>query len=91
MEERPLTPRERIESRRKEREFRRSFLKHHRCNPWRFWALVADYLAWVKFLAIAGHFRNLIQLLKVLALIPKFCNDLIGVSLTDSLPAPAIN
>jgi hypothetical protein len=47
-------------------------------------------LAWLKFLGIWAALENLIQLLKSLVLIPKFCNGLIGVSLTDRLPAPAI-
>lgn len=85
------SPREMIEARREERESRRSFLKHYYHNPWKVWALVLDYLTWVKFLAVAGHLKHLAQLLKVLALIPKFCNNLIGVSLTDTVPAPAIN
>ena len=38
-----------------------------------------------------GQLRNLAQLLKTLVLISKFCNGLIGVSLTDSLPALASN
>jgi hypothetical protein len=87
MDNRPFTPRERIEDRRKEREIRRELLKHHsRCSLWRLWALVFDYLAWVKFLS-AGYLVSLTQLLKALVLIPKFCNGLIGVSLTDTAPA----
>ncbi|MEG5176284.1 hypothetical protein [Microcoleus sp. B3-D7] len=91
MDNRPITPRERIEARREERESRRSFLKHYYHNPWRVWAIVTDYLAWVKVLSAAGYLKNLAQLLKALIPIPKFCNGLIGVSLTDSVTAPSIN
>ncbi|WP_333216829.1 hypothetical protein [Microcoleus sp. S36b_A4] len=79
-----------INDRREERESRRSFIKHYYMNPWRHWALVLDYLTWAKFLAVVKHLETLTQKLKALVLIPKFCNGLIGVSLTDSLPAPAI-
>ena len=91
MDNRPFTPRERIEARREEREARRSFLK--RCgkiNLWKVWALIVAYLAWAEILSVAGYLVSLTQLLKVLALISKFCNDLIGVSLTDTVTAPAI-
>jgi hypothetical protein len=90
MDDKPLTPRERIEARREERKFRRSFLKHYYHNPWRHWALVLDYLAWVKVKVAEKHLKYQNELLKALVLIPKFCNGLIGVSLTDSVTAPAI-
>jgi hypothetical protein len=90
MDNRPLTPRERIEARREERESRRSFLKHHRIDPLTIGVFVCEFLALLKFLGVWAALENLIQLLKALILIPKFCNGLIGVSLTDSVPAPAI-
>jgi hypothetical protein len=91
MDNRPLTPREKIEARRMEKETLRAFLKHHRVNPLTYGIVVCEFLAWLKFLGVWAALENLIQLLKSLILIPKFCNGLIGVSLTDSLSAPAIN
>jgi hypothetical protein len=90
MDNRPLTPREKIEARRMEKETLRAFLKHHRVNPLTYGVVVCELLAWLKFLGIWAALENLIQLLKSLILIPKFCNGLIGVSLTDSVTAPAI-
>ncbi|MEG4395843.1 hypothetical protein [Microcoleus sp. BROC3] len=90
MDTRPLTPRERIEARRREKEFRRLVIKHYPYrNIWRQWAVNADCLRWAKVFCVAKHLKSLAQLLKALILIPKFCNGLIGVSLTDSLPALA--
>ena len=91
MDNRPLTPREKIESRRREKEALRSFLKRYRINPLTYGVFVCEFLALLKFMGVWGVLVNLAQLLKALILIPKFCNGLIGVSLTDSLPAPAIN
>ena len=91
MDNRPLTPREKIEARRREKEALRSFLKRYRINPLTYGVFVCEFLAVLKFLGVWGVLVNLAQLLKALILIPKFCNGLIGVSLTDSLPAPAIN
>jgi hypothetical protein len=90
MDNRPLTPREKIEARRIDRETLRAFLKHHRVNPLTYGVIVCELLAWLKFLGVWAALENLFQLLKSLVLIPKFCNGLIGVSLTDSVPAPAI-
>ena len=81
-----------IEARREERESRRSFIKHYYVNPFRMLALVLEYLAWVKVkVRQKKHLKHQNDLLKALVLIPKFCNGLIGVSLTDSLPAPLVN
>lgn len=91
MDNRPLTPREKIEARREERESRRSFIKHYYLNPFRIVALMLEYRAWVKAKVAEKRFKHQNELLNPLILIPKFCNGLIGVSLTDSLPAPAIN
>lgn len=91
MDNRPLTPREMIEARREERESRRLFIKHHYQNPFRFWELVLEYLAWVEVKVAEKRLKRENELLKALVLIPKFCNGLIGVSLTDTLPALAIN
>jgi len=85
------SPRERIEARREERESRRLFLKHYRINPLTIGVFVCEFLALLKFIGVWAALETLIQLLKSLILIPKFCNGLIGVSLTDTLPAPAIN
>jgi hypothetical protein len=90
MDNRPLTPREKIEARRIDRESLRAWLKHHRINPLTYGVFVCEALAWLKFLGVWAALENLIQLLKALILIPKFCNGLIGVSLTDSVTAPAI-
>ncbi|MCC3410046.1 MAG: hypothetical protein JGK17_31840 [Microcoleus sp. PH2017_10_PVI_O_A] len=90
MNERPITPRERIEARRKEREFRREFLRHYKYNPWRVYASVHKYLSYVKTLSVEAYSKNLDNLLKAASLIPKFCNGLTGVSFTDSVTAPAI-
>jgi hypothetical protein len=89
MDNRPITPKERIEARRIERETRREFPRHYSNNPWRVWAMVTEYLTWAKLLSAAGHLKNLAQLLKALRPIPKFCNGLTGNSRTDSLIAPA--
>lgn len=86
------TPRQRIEERRLWRYWLRWFIKYHaRLNPQRICALVTEYMVWANFLAVRGHLNLIGQLLKALSLISKFCNGLIGVSLTDSLPAPAID
>jgi hypothetical protein len=84
------SPRERIEARREERESRRSFLKHYYRNPWRHWALVLEYLEWVKVEIAKKPLEHQNELLKALILCSKFCNGLIGVSLTDSVTALAI-
>jgi hypothetical protein len=85
------SPREKIEDRRINRETLRAFLKHHRVNPLTYGVFVCEFLALLKFLGIWTALEDLIQLLKSLVLTPKFCNGLIGVSLTDTLPASAIN
>jgi hypothetical protein len=91
MNSHPLTPREILEERRLWRYWLRWFVKHNpRRNPKRACALVTDYLAWVKVQVTKKHLEYQTQLLNVLILPPKFCNGLIGVSLTDSVPAPAI-
>jgi hypothetical protein len=86
-----LTKHELSEDCRREKESRRSFLKHHRIDPLTIGVVICEFVAWLKFLGVWAALENLVQLLKSLVLIPKFCNGLIGVSLTDSLPAPAIN
>jgi myosin-crossreactive antigen len=91
MDNRPITPKERIEARRIERETRREFLRHYSNNPWKFWVMVTEYLTWVKSLSVAEYRKNLNRLLKALRPSPKFCNGLTGNSRTDSLIAPAIN
>ncbi len=90
MDNRPLTPREKIEARRIDRESLRAWLKHHRVNPLTYGVFVCELLAWLKFLGVWAALENLIPFLKSLVLIPKFCNGLIGVSLTDSVTALAI-
>ena len=50
-----------------------------------------EYRAWVKAKVAEKRFKHQNELLNPLILIPKFCNGLIGVSLTDSLPAPLVN
>ncbi|MEG5032807.1 hypothetical protein [Microcoleus sp. AT3-D2] len=88
----PLTPLEILEERRIWRWWLRWFIKYNpRFNPQRICALVTEYDKEAMLLAMAKHLAHQAQLLKALVLIPKFCNGLIGVSLTDSLPAPAIN
>jgi|GEM_PF-3052889 hypothetical protein len=84
------SPREKIEARREERELRRSFLKHYYYNPWRVWAILLDYLTLVKVEGQKKPLKHQNELLKALVLIPKFCNGLRGVSLTDSVTALAI-
>ena len=91
MDNRPLTPREKIEARRMEKETLRAFLKHHRVNPLTYGVFVCEAVAWLKFLGVWAALENLIHFLKSLVLIPKFCNGLIGVSLTDSVTALASN
>lgn len=92
MDNRPLTPREKIEARREAKRFLRLCLKHYDRNcEVIVWALICEWMAIVTFWAIKGHLKDITQLLKALVLIPKFCNGLIGVSLTDSLPALASN
>lgn len=53
--------------------------------------LIPEFLAKVKQVGLADYLESQAQLLKVSILIPKFCNGLIGVSLTDTLPALANN
>jgi len=91
MDNRLPSPRERIEARREEREARRAFLKHYRIDPLTYGVFVCELLAWLKFLGVWAALESLIQLLKSLVLIPKFCNGLIGVSLTDSVATLASN
>ena len=91
MDNRPLTPLEILEERRLWRWWLRWFVKNHpRFNLQRICALITEYLTWANFLAVSRHLGYLGQLLKALVLIPKFCNGLIGVSLTDTVPVPAI-
>jgi hypothetical protein len=85
-----LTKQELLEDRRREKEIRRSWLKHHRIDPLTFGIIVCEFFAWLKFLGVWATLEDLYQLLKSLILLPKFCNGLIGVSLTDSVTAPAI-
>ena len=91
MDNRPPTPRERIEARREERESRRSFLKHYYYNPWMVWAIILDYLTQVKVEVYRKKPVDRAIELKHSLLRAKFCNGLIGVSLTDTLPALANN
>ena len=92
MDNRPLTPLEILEERRLWRWWLRRFIKREpRFNFVRICALTTEYLAWANFLAVDGYLKRLTQLLKALILIPKFCNGLIGVSLTDTVPALANN
>ena len=90
MDNRPLTPREKIEARRRERETRRAFLKHYRIDPLTYGVFVCEFLALLIFLGVWADLEDLFQLLKSLILLSKFCNGLIGVSLTDSVTTPAI-
>jgi hypothetical protein len=85
------SPREKIEARRMDKEALRFYLKHHRVNPLTYGVFVCELLAWLKFLGIWAALENLVPFLKSLVLIPKFCNGLIGVSLTDSVTALASN
>jgi hypothetical protein len=85
------SPREKIEARRRDKESLRAYLKHHRVNPLSYGVVVCEFLALLKFLGVWAALEILIQLLKSLVLIPKFCNGLIGVSLTDSVTALASN
>lgn len=92
MDNRPLTPLEILEERRMWRWWLRWFISHHpRFNFARICALTTEYLAWANFLAVDRYLKRLAQLLKALILIPKSCNGLIGVSLTDPVPALANN
>lgn len=90
-DKRPLTPVEIRESRRYWRKWSRWYCKHYWAHTAKgAVAYVTAYLAWLTFIGLWTALKNLIQLLKSLVLIPKFCNGLIGVSLTDSVTAPAI-
>jgi hypothetical protein len=85
-----LTPTERLELRREWRAWSRWFLKHYWSDRFpRMGHYEAQELAWAKFLVGLVQCARLAMLLKNL-LIPKFCNGLIGVSLTDNVTAPAI-
>ena len=84
------SPREMIEARRRDKETLRAYLKHHRVNPLTYGVFVCELLALLKFLGVWKTLEDLFQLLKSLILLPKFCNGLIGVSLTDTVTAPAI-
>jgi len=48
------------------------------------------YTALKVFLTLRKYLESLVKLLTLIP-VPKFCNGLIGVSLTDSVTAPAIN
>jgi hypothetical protein len=88
---RPLTPRERAQARREWRAFLRWFLKHFRKFDFpRAGSLTVQCLALLKFLTLLGIFRQRLahQLLKRLIL-AKFCNGLIGNSVTDFTAASA--
>ncbi|XZN92772.1 MAG: hypothetical protein ACM65M_08055 [Microcoleus sp.] len=92
MNNRPLTPREISEERRLWRRWLRWFVRHHpRFNLARICGLITEYLDWYSLQALAKYLELLTQILRNLLVASKFCNGLIGVSLTDSLPAPAIN
>jgi hypothetical protein len=87
----PLTPVEIRESRRFWRSWSRWYSKHYgNCGEKGASAFMAAYRAWLKFASKVQLLGLLTKLLKALALTLKFCNGLSGVSLTDSLPAPAI-
>lgn len=82
------TPAEIRESRRAMREWSRWYSKHYgNCGEKGANAFVATYRAWLKFISKVKHLGTLTQLLKALALVPKFCNGLISNSLTDTVPA----
>lgn len=85
-------PREILEERRLWRHWCRWYQRHHWCGGFVLYGqLIPESLAEFKQVGLADYLESQVQLLKALVLIPKFCNGLIGVSLTDSLPAPAIN
>ena len=92
MDNRPLTPREKVEERRFWRYWCRWYRRHHRCGGFVLYGeLIPQALAELKQVGLTDYLERQAQLLKPLVLIPKFCNGLIGVSLTDSLPAPLVN
>lgn len=83
----------RIEERRLWRYWLRWLVRHHgRFLFLRMCALKTERLAFIRFRAVlARRFqRKGAERLGSLLNTSKFCNGLIGVSLTDSLPAPAI-
>ncbi|MEG4305867.1 hypothetical protein [Microcoleus sp. D3_18a_C4] len=92
MDNRPLTPREKIEERRSWRYWCRWYRRHHRCGGFVLYGeLIPQSLAEFKQVGLADYLESQAQLLKPLWCLAKFCNGLIGVSLTDSVIAPVIN
>jgi hypothetical protein len=87
-----ITKQELLEDRRGDRASRRLFRKHYgrRCLEG-LWELLLVYTHCIAELATVKHYFRRAKNIKLTVLIAKFCNALIGVSLTDSLPALAIN
>jgi len=82
----------RIEERRFWRYWCRWYQRHHRCGGFVLYGqFIEGYLAEVKQAGLADYLESQAQLLESFVPIPKFCNGLIGVSLTDTLPALANN
>jgi hypothetical protein len=91
MDNRPLTPREKMEERRLWRYWCRWYQRHHRCGGFVLYGISIPALpVKLRLVSRADYLKSQAQLLKSLILIPKFCNGLTGVSLTDSVTAPAI-
>lgn len=98
MDNHPPTPLEILEERRLWRWWLRRFIKREpRFNLQGICAIITEYLdwakhlAWANLLAVDGYLKRLTQLLESFVPIPKFCNGLTGVSLTDPVPALANN
>ncbi|MEG4409102.1 hypothetical protein, partial [Microcoleus sp. MON2_D5] len=54
-------------------------------------AILTEHQAWYSVIALAEHLKLLTQILGNLLVAAKFCNGLIGVSLTDSLVTALAN
>jgi len=90
MDNRPLTPQEKLEERRLWRYWCRWYRRHHRHGGFVLYGdLIPEYLAELKFVGLKECLNRQAHELKLRNLIPKFCNGLIGVARNDSLPASA--
>lgn len=93
MEDRRRWGRQRkIEARRRDKESLRAYIKHYGINPLGVGTLVRKCLALLESVESWRASKDHFQLLRARTLAAKFCNGLIGVSLTlIALPAPLVN
>jgi len=96
-ERRPISPRERIEERRAERETWRSYLKHceYFLNVLRWWAALAECASERRMAGLIEYARKKLGSRSSFVKFPKpppcFLKGLPGFARTDTAPAPAFN